>query len=418
MVADADAGRSRKTALLLAVGRWILRRWAPLLVLAGAALAVAVSANTPEMVNKESRSARKRNHDYQGLRVIRDDWDRYVYFMRGSFAIKRHARPYLDVESEYPQLATYYFALPFALTRDDTEYRNLFSLSMAVFLGATALLVSGMCRRFGLSQWRVLALLLPGTLFFTINRFDILPAFLCLGATALLLSQRTRAAFAVLALAVLTKVYPVVYLPFFIYWTWQEKRPKDVGWGLASFALVLFGLSLQLALWTSWSTVAEPILFQGERMANAESLYYFVGLAIPEVRRVLGRRLFQLLQVAPALAVLWFRPRDPRDFLRWMTVVTLTMVLFARFHSPQWLLWFSPLALIACATGYEIALLVASDILTYLYFPIAYDLSGPRSPLFSMVLGLLIAVRVVFAISLLRPVAWARPTLTSASLRA
>jgi hypothetical protein len=418
MGADTDASRSRRTALLLAAGRWILRRWAPLLVLAGASLAVAVSAHTPEMINKESRSARKRNHDYQGLRVIRDDWDRYVYFMRGSFAVKRHARPYVDVESEYPQLATYYFALPLAFTRDDTESRNLFSLSMALFLGATALLVSRMCRRFDLSQWRVLALLLPGTLFFTINRFDMLPAFLCLAATALLLSRRTRAAFAVLALAVLTKVYPVVYLPFFIYWTWQERRLKDVGWGLASFALVIFGFSLQLALWTSWKTVAEPILFQGERMANAESLYYFVGLAIPEVRRVLGRRLFQLLQVAPALAVLIFRPRDPRDLLRWMTVVTLTMVLFARFHSPQWLLWFSPLALIACATGYEIALLVASDILTYLYFPIAYDLSGPRSPLFSMILGLLIAVRLVFVISLLRPVAWARPTLTSASLRA
>jgi hypothetical protein len=208
---------------------------------------------------------------------------------------------------------------------------------------------------------------------------------------------------------VLTKVYPVVYLPFFIYWTWQEKKLKDVGWGLAGFTLVLFGFSLQLALWTSWRTVAEPILSQGERMANAESLYYFVGLAIPEVRRVMGRRLFQLLQVAPALFVLWLRPRDPRDLLRWMTVVTLTMVLFARFHSPQWLVWFSPLALIACATASELALLVASDVLTYLYFPIAYDLSGPRSPLFSMVLGLLIAVRLILVISLLRPVALVRP---------
>src|SRR5262245_32046000 len=61
-----------------------------------------------------------------GVRWLRDDFDLAVYSQRGSFAARPGARPYVEVPSEYPQLATYLFALPYAFAGTAAGYRAAF----------------------------------------------------------------------------------------------------------------------------------------------------------------------------------------------------------------------------------------------------------------------------------------------------
>jgi Ni/Fe-hydrogenase subunit HybB-like protein len=76
---------------------------------------------------------------------------------------------------------------------------------------------------------------------------------------------------------------------------------------------------------------------------------------------------------------------------------------FSRFQSPQWVVWITPLALLAAKGGREIALLVAQDVLAYAYFPLAYHRFGPTAPSLAFTLGLLTAVRLILLVSLLWP---------------
>ena len=74
-------------------------------------------------------------------RLLRDDWDRRAYFFRGSW-IRRGGRPYLDAPSEYPPLATYFFAIAHLFTKRLPAYMWVHSLLMAgVYLGALFLML-------------------------------------------------------------------------------------------------------------------------------------------------------------------------------------------------------------------------------------------------------------------------------------
>ena len=109
--------------------------------------------------------------------------------------------------SEYPQLATYFFAPPHLVPRTRAEYRFVFSLLMALALFVTALVATRICTLLGHSAWRTLMLLLPATLYFSLNRFDVLAACICLVAVWLLLRD-SPLGYGFLGVTILSKIYP------------------------------------------------------------------------------------------------------------------------------------------------------------------------------------------------------------------
>jgi hypothetical protein len=59
-------------------------------------------------------------------------------------------------------------------------------------------------------------------------------------------------------------------------------------------------------------------------------------------------------------------------------------VLFAKFYSPQWILWVNPLLILAAKRRIDILPIVFLDIVTYIYFPISYDLFGYSSAILTV----------------------------------
>jgi hypothetical protein len=376
---------------------------APALVLVGAlAAAGGVLLAAPTMVPGEHAFA-LRPIARHGVRVWRDDFDVAVYAQRGSFALIPGARPYVEVPCEYPVLAAYLFALPFTIVHSFPGYRAVFTCLMALTLGGLAFVLAELCRVLGRSPLRVLCVLLPATLYFALNRFDAVPVLLASAALLLLVHTRWALAFALLAAAVLTKAYPVLYAPLFASYALQHGGRRGLAHGLLGFAAVIAGSSLQLALWAGPDAVLEPFQFQLGRMQNAESLYYLLSHVLPALGSPAGQGLFTALQVAPAVAALWVRPSTPESMLRWATAVTVAFVLFSRFQSPQWIVWITPLAAVAARGWRELALVAVIDAVTFAYFPLAYDAIGPRTAVFTALIAVLSLLRAVHQGVLLSP---------------
>jgi hypothetical protein len=368
---------------------WWSRQRLPLIVLAAGLLGTVAVASSRERIAH--------------IRYLRDDVDRGVYMERGSFVLRPGARPYRDVFSEYPQVATYLFAIPHlhAVVHgpDRKLYMDVFTASMALVLFALAMVWRAAARDMGVDERRGLLLLLPGTLYFTLNRFDVIPALLVLSAVLLLLRRRVVAAHAVLAVAVLTKAYPIAYLPLFAVTAAHQGGWRKALAGLAALGAVLAALSLQLALWSGPAAVLAPYRWQLGRDGNGESLYHLLCSAVPALQAFL-RPAFLALQVAfPIAAAAAARTTSSRAFVRWACAITVAFVVFTRFQSPQWVVWITPLALLGAVTPAELALTVLQDVLAYVYFPIVFD--SPHGPL-PAVLWTLTAVRLGLVALLLR----------------
>jgi len=87
-----------------------------------------------------------------------------------------------------------------------------------------------------------------------------------------------------------------------------------------------------------------------------------------------------------------------------MAAMTVAFVVFTRFQSPQWVVWITPLALLAARDATELALVAAQDVVSYIYFPVVFDRFGPTAPDLAFIVGVLTATRLILLGCLLRPI--------------
>jgi hypothetical protein len=371
----------------------------PVFVVSCGALLAAIAVVASPAVTTHSRATQARQ--CESVRVLRDDYDRSVYAERGSF-LRDGTRPYADVWSEYPQLATYAFSLPYLFNADSGTHMTIFTFMMAVALGVLAAVMARLCRQLAIPSHRVLFLLLPGTLYFSLNRFDVLPTALVLTAFSLLLAGRWGSAHAVLGAAALTKGYPVLFLPLFARIAWSGGL-RAMLWGFSCFVAVVVALTAQLWAWVGFNALVAPYVFQGTREANSQSIFYFAARALPQAGQWPLRMAFSGLQAGLGIVPAALRRMSPQDGARWLAIITIAFVVFTRFQSPQWVVWITPLALLSSRDRLDLGVVVAQDILTYVYFPLTYDCFGPLSTNFAFVVGALTALRVFLLVRLLMP---------------
>ncbi|HVQ27248.1 MAG TPA: glycosyltransferase 87 family protein [Planctomycetota bacterium] len=342
--------------------------------------------------------------------LLEDTFDRTIYQRRGRW-LPAHRLPYLEEDSEYPQLATWMFALPYLFfeshvpvgrAQTDTEFaahpedsRRYFDLHHAFqavpvlgLLIVTALLL----RDLGRSPGWALLMFLPGTLYFGFNRFDAWPAALVALALLLQLRRRPLAAAVVLGLGTMMKWYPVLLLPLFLaHDLWRDSPPDEpararlarlpravLGPGLAAAGVIVAILGITFLWGGGWDAVTYVYSRQGDRVHNPPSLAaallepwrwgVFPLASFPAVYRVLF-----VLQVLPAVALACAPVRSPRALVLGCLCVVLAFAQFGKVFSPQWICWVAPLAvLVAPGSRMALALLVALQFLIYLQIPVLY----------------------------------------------
>jgi hypothetical protein len=304
--------------------------------------------------------------------------------------------PYRDFFVEYPPGGFLVFTPPALLP--ESWYLHAFKGLMALVGAATLLLLAVVLVRLGAGSTRLYGALFSVALSplaigpVSLNTYDAFPALLVLGAVAALIYRRDSLAFALLGVALAAKLYAAALLPLFVLWLWRSNR--SLGRPVLAFGSAVLVLVGPFAL-LGWDGLSESIRAQAGRALQVESLggalllgAHRLGLYEAEVvtgstaalSRDLAGSLPDTLAVATTLvqlaavalvAALFVRARPEGERLVLGAAATLAGFLaFARFVSPQYLVWLVPLIpLVGGATGVVgMAILGAALIAGQLWF--------------------------------------------------
>ncbi len=347
------------------------------------------------------------------VRFINDIRDRDAYVYRGSWLINWQV-PYRDAPNEYPQVPVVLFGLVTwlaesistpELSREIIFYNLWALLMMVVFL---------------LAVWQIYKLLpngkktfawfmfLPSVVYFSINRFDILPVYFSLNLLIFVREKRFGWAAFFLALGVMTKWYLGLTLPFIL--LYEINQTHRLPW--KSF-LVFIGISTLIVLPTfilgGIHSVWQPYGMHLSRGTESGTLLWAVNKIIPHltgrIDLVVPTPVFTILQLAGALLILFTRMDSFKKVVLASTVSILLFIIFSRIYSPQWWIWVAPFLLLSIDNISDILLISVYDIVNYMGFPIAYDLMGRESLFFlsTNAIGLItLAILTVRAIYKLR----------------
>jgi len=370
--------------------------------------------------------------------LIEDEADRFIYEQRGRW-LPSGRTPYLEEHSEYPQLATWLFGLPYlffdshvpvgraqaaaefgAAREDHAAYFDLHHVSMAISLLLLLVLTALNLRALGQPPGWALLLFLPGTLYFSFNRFDAWPAAAVAGALLLQWRGHRHGAAMLLGLGAMMKWFPILLLPLFLAWNLHARdagpgaRGEPGGWprGLGGArrgtagtgdgpsgmrgllarlpsAVIAPGLSAAAVcvailgitwFWDNGGLAAIKYVYatQMGRDPNPPSLV--AALTVPSRWGVftladqgwLGKA-FMLLQFLPAALLALLPIRSRRALLLGCLTVVLGFMQFGKVFSPQWICWVTPLAILVAPRNLPcILLIVAAELAIYIQIPVLF----------------------------------------------
>ncbi len=269
----------------------------------------------------------------------------------------------------------HHFGTAHFVPRNDDERRiwGRLRVGAITIVGATTLALCGLILvlRRGYepgdpAPWVWLAVL-PGAVFFSLNRFDVLPALGTAAGFALLGRRRDAWSGVAFGLAALFKIYPVLLAPIILR---HLGLRRGVVWAVAFGGTGLVGMGLSVAT-LGWDSTVGPVKVQlaREYKENSWTLYEAVW---PVELAHNGRARLAILG-AVVLAAAATRPAGLAGVLRRSAVVLTAFVALAVFWSPQWIVWFLPLlAPLAPRRRWVGAAVVLFDLVNYFSFPILF----------------------------------------------
>ncbi len=284
---------------------------------------------------------------------------------------------------EYPPFAFVFMLIPRLFFADPFGYNVGFVIEMYVFVIIGLELTRRLAVHLGFGQVRAMALyslLMVLLLEFLTDRYDIVPAVMSLAAFYLILTKRPMWAFILIALGMMTKLYPAMYFPIFMMMYIVQKDWKGAGKGFFWFTLtslvifvplMLIDPDLFLGFLTYHSdrplevgSLAATILYPFSMMGLFDAWIYPAiepgsygsdNLVGPVPDAVAG--ILSPLMVICVLAIIFYyayiRKNEERDNERAyllvlaMLGVTLAFILVGKVFSSQYLVWAVPFYVLA-----------------------------------------------------------------------
>lgn len=352
---------------------------------------------------------------------VNDYGDRLIYSGRGSW-YSLSKLPYSEVKSEYPQLATYFMAVPYLIldsvgsldinaaeqiysfvqeiTLNPTNpnkldalylqnnlfmnYAMIFSLLMMVFLSLSIVLLYKMRPD---RKYLAFLMLLPASLYYSYNRFDIMLCFLSLFSLYMLYKEQYKFSAFAIAVGLFLKWYLVLLLPVFI--TYYSKY-KKVNWSMIIvFSIVSIIIIVSAIYWSGIESLLVPYQFHLDRGMDQPSItmviHHFFSVIV-NTYNIMDHHLYDhlfykyvlraafLLQFSIIPLCLTSRIDSFEKVVKWSALSILVFILFAKINSPQWILWVSPLLILIAKDWKYVSGIVLLDLFTYLQYPITYML--------------------------------------------
>lgn len=268
----------------------------------------------------------------------------------GARGISNDQWPYTSADNsvEYPVVTGVVMWLTGQLIKDPNGYRQYFDIN-ALFLALLMILAS-------LLVWRLrpeFAALFPlapaviGSLYINWDLWAVVPALLSLYLFAI--HKRTLSAIA-LGIAIATKFFPVVLLIGFLLALWQRKKWLQL-WSYLGITFI------------SWAAINIPVALQNfdgwwrffklniERGNDLGSLWYALSLLKQPTINISW--LTGLLYLFAVISIVMFyryvadSQRENENLWTVSFLLVAAFVTMSRVYSPQYIIWLTPLAVIA-----------------------------------------------------------------------
>jgi len=336
-------------------------------------------------------------------------------FFNYSSNIVHGSLPYRDFAVEYPPLALVCFTIPRLVTSTFSDYHWAFSVEILIFDLLALFLLSKLSRVLGINQITTLViytLLLIGIGPLLIYRFDLIPAVMVLACLYAFSQGKYGLAWAILAMGVMTKIYPIVIAPIFLIYELSQHRYKE-----ALREIGLFVLTAQIIILPGFfinpTGFVNSFLVQMHRGLQLESTYssfilLFQNLGLTKVYIESAGPLIAsmdiispaasflseiawLVMAAALILIYWLFYRrcsnkmvylspkkqpDMVDIIYYSFLAVLIFIISSNVFSPQYLIWFIPLAPLVIwrwKNALWLGLIMVSA-LTYYEFPLHYNL--------------------------------------------
>jgi hypothetical protein len=308
--------------------------------------------------------------------------------------------------SEYPQIPTYLFGLNRLISDSFSPdmhfgiFYTLFSLEMITVLFFVIKILIEMLPQTDKSFY--LLLFLPPTLYYVLNRFDILPALLCLIALHKAHEKKWIFASALLAVATFTKWYPILLFPgFFVYASIQENK---LNWKMVmAFIVASLVILLPTFLQGGLAAVMIPYRFHLARGMEYVALPVLVNDLL--VNMIVNPQAFYfvffVLQVVSPVLCIFLKVDTFDRLVNYCILSTSIFILFSRINSPQWFLWLIPFLLLSITNKKDYWLVVFYNLITYIFFPIVFNMYGNSSTPLKILAGI---IYLILAILIIRSV--------------
>ena len=340
--------------------------------------------------------------------------------------------PYRDFAMEYPPLALVFFLLPRLFASAPEAYATVFQLQTLLwnlFGLLLVLLVSTQLRISPLKSAIVytVALLSIGPIIAI--RYDIFPVVMVLAALYAYLSHRPRFCWVLLALATLTKVYPVVLLPVFLVWEYGHRNQGGMRSALCTYTLIMLAVAVPLLVVTQGQAFG-ALTYHAGRGLQIESTYasllivaHHLGLVSIASEFSFGSwnltgsvadglaDLSVVCMVGVVVALYWLMLRRSRarsmsggDSVAWSVALFAAIIATSKVFSPEYLIWLYPLTPLVSGKRRHLVwtLFIAIAMLTYYIYPLNYWDLVRLSPAVGTVLLVRNTMLIVFAFIVVR----------------
>jgi uncharacterized membrane protein len=190
--------------------------------------------------------------------------------------------PYRDFFMEYPPLALVFFILPRLFSSTLSLYSGAFEIEVLLFDLLGLYLIYRIAKIYGRTPWIMMAvysaaLLAIGPII--IESYDIFPAILTLLSIFLFITGRHKTAWVILALGFMTKLYPALIAPVFIFYYLRDHEYKRIWTGIGVFSATCLIIAIPF-LATAPSSFLNVVTMHGSRPLQLETTYSSVLLII------------------------------------------------------------------------------------------------------------------------------------------
>lgn len=216
--------------------------------------------------------------------------------------------------------------------------------------------------------------------YFILSKYDALPTLLMMASIMFTLYNKRDYGYICCIAGFFAKIFPILILPLLVIYNYNRgvSFKDDIMYIVKISAVFGAILILPLLYITHYNLdVLKPYLFviwSGSDVyasgVYANSFVYAIGQIIPIPLTAIST-MFTIIKVALALAILvMFKLKsDDINLINSSLLIILTFIVFSGFHSPQYIVWFTPLLVMS---GIGIVYFIMTQVLVFIEFLIAF----------------------------------------------